>query len=104
MKILFFVSSMHAGGAERVAATLASAWARRGDTVTLAPTYTRKGDCFYALDPAVRLAWLADRMGATGRKAWPPLSKLRAIRALIRETQPDVVVSFLTNVNVMVLL
>ncbi|NYT86896.1 glycosyltransferase family 4 protein [Pollutimonas harenae] len=104
MKILFFVSSMHAGGAERVAATLASAWAKRGDTVTLAPTYTGKGDCFYPLDPAVRLEWLADRMSAAGRKAWPPLSKLHAMRKLVRETQPDVIVSFLTNVNVMVLL
>src|SRR5690606_5674341 len=80
MKMLFFVSSMHAGGAERVAATLASAWARRGDTVTLARTYTGKGDCFYPLDPAVKLEWLADRMSSAGRKAWPPLSKLRAIR------------------------
>ncbi|AEC20674.1 putative glycosyltransferase [Pusillimonas sp. T7-7] len=104
MKILFFVSSMHAGGAERVAATLASAWARRGDAVTLVPTYTGKGDCFYPLDPAVKLEWLADRMSAAGRKAWPPFSKLRAIRTLVRDAQPDVIVSFLTNVNVMVLL
>ena len=103
MKMLFFVSSMHAGGAERVAATLASAWARRGDSVTLVPTYTGKGDCFYALDPAVRLIWLADRMSAAGRKWWPPLSKWSAIRKLVREVQPDVMVSFLTNVNVVVL-
>ena len=104
MKILFFVSSMNAGGAERVAATLANAWASRGDTVTLAPTYTGKGNCFYPLDPAVKLAWVADRMSPMGRKAWPPLSKLQAIRSLVRDTQPDVIVSFLTNVNVMVLL
>ncbi|MCC2594798.1 glycosyltransferase family 4 protein [Pusillimonas sp. MFBS29] len=104
MKILFFVSSMHAGGAERVAATLASAWAKRGDTVTLVPTYTGKGSCFYPLDPAVRLEWLADRMGGFGRKALPPLGKPGAIRNLVREVQPDVIVSFLTNVNVMVLL
>ncbi|MGB6105904.1 MAG: glycosyltransferase family 4 protein [Pusillimonas sp.] len=104
MKILFFVSSMHAGGAERVAATLANGWTRRGDTVTLVPTYTGKGSCFYPLEPAVRLEWLADRMSAAGRKAWPPISKWFAIRRLLRETQPDVVVSFLTNVNIMVLL
>ncbi|EWM45726.1 putative glycosyltransferase domain protein [Bordetella holmesii 70147] len=34
------VSSMNAGGAERVAATLANAWAQRGDAVTLLPTYS----------------------------------------------------------------
>lgn len=103
MKILFFVSSMHAGGAERVAATLSSAWARRGDSVTLVPTYTKKGTCFYHLNPAVRLVWLADRMSWLGRKTLPSLSKWFTIRRLIREVQPDVIVSFLTNVNVVVL-
>ena len=103
MKILFFVSSMHAGGAERVAATLASGWARRGDTVTLVPTYTKKGTCFYHLNPAVRLVWLADRMGWLFRTLCPPLGKYLSIRKLVRETQPDVIISFLTNVNVVVL-
>ena len=37
MKILMLVSSMHAGGAERVAATLVNAWSERGDTVILTP-------------------------------------------------------------------
>lgn len=49
MKILMLVSSMHAGGAERVAATLVNAWAERGDDVTLTPTYSSKGTCFYPL-------------------------------------------------------
>lgn len=104
MRILFFVSSMHSGGAERVAATLSGAWARRGDAVTLVPTFTGKGMCFYTLNPGVRLVWLADRMGWLGRKLFPAVAKWFAIRRLLRETQPDVVVSFLTNVNVMVLL
>jgi glycosyltransferase involved in cell wall biosynthesis len=104
MKILFFVSSLHAGGAERVAATLSSAWARRGDTVTLVPTFTGKGSCFYRLNAAVRVVWLADRLGWLGRKLFPGVMKLFAIRRLIRETRPDVIVSFLTNVNVVVLL
>lgn len=104
MRILFFVSSMHAGGAERVAATLASAWAARGDTVALVPTYTGRGTCFYPLHADVRLQWLADRMGALGKRLCPPLAKWLAMRKLVREFRPDVIVSFLTNVNVMVLL
>lgn len=104
MKILFFVSSLHAGGAERVATTLSSAWARRGDTVTLVPTFTGKGHCFYRLNAAVQVVWLADRLGWLGRRFFPGLMKLFAIRRLIRETRPDVIVSFLTNVNVVVLL
>lgn len=104
MNILFFVSSMHAGGAERVAATLSSAWARHGHRVTLAPTYTHKGKLFYTLDPQVRLEWVADAMGWLGRTPLAPLAKLWALRRLVSRERPDVIVSFLTNVNVMVLM
>lgn len=104
MKILFFVSSLHAGGAERVATTLVSAWARQGHTVLLVPTYTGKGRCFYPLDKDVKLIWLADRMGALRHKVSAPIAKWFAIRRLVRETKPDIIVSFLTNVNVNVLL
>lgn len=104
MKILFFVSSMHAGGAERVAATLSGGWARQGHEVTLAPTYTRKGKLFYPLDPGVRVEWVADRMGWAGRTPLAPFVKLWALRRMVRAYRPDVIVSFLTNVNVMVLM
>ena len=104
MKILFFVSSMNAGGAERVAATLASAWADRGDEVLLVPTFPRKGASFYALSDRVKVLWLADRMGGARGRIVVTLKKLPALRALVRQTQPDVVLSFLTNVNIMVLL
>lgn len=104
MNILFFVSSMHAGGAERVAATLSRGWVQHGHRVTLVPTYTGKGTLFYELDPRVRVLWLADRLGQAGSSKLAPLVKLRALRRLIKEERPDVMVSFLTNVNVMVLM
>lgn len=104
MKILFFVSSMHAGGAERVAATLSSGWVRQGHQVTLVPTYTGKGKLFYELDPGVRLEWLADRLRRLVRTPLAPVAKLWALRRLVKQQQPDVIVSFLTNVNVMVLM
>lgn len=104
MKILFLVSSLNTGGAERVATTLSNAWAQRGDDVTLLATYPRPGKSAYALDAQVNLVWMADHIG----KASDPLSvtfnKLRALRRMLREDSPDVVVSFLTNVNVMALL
>ncbi|HEX7387387.1 MAG TPA: glycosyltransferase family 4 protein [Castellaniella sp.] len=102
MKILFLVSSMHGGGAERVAATLASAWARRGDEVMLVSCYSGRGHCDQQLDPGVRLVWLADRMG--GPTWLRPVSKLWALRRLTREFRPDRVLSFLTNVSVTALL
>jgi len=104
MKILFLVSSLNTGGAERVATTLASAWAARGDDVTLVSTYPRRGECFYPLDPRVKLVWMADRMQGASNPVSVTLAKLKVLRQMMRDDAPDVVVSFLTNVNVMALL
>src|SRR5690606_35971801 len=104
MKILFLVSSLNTGGAERVATTLASAWSRRGDDVTLVSTFPQRGSCFYPLDAGVKLVWLADRLGDASRLLPVTVAKLRAMRALMIDEAPDVVISFLTNVNVMALL
>lgn len=124
MKILFFLSSLNAGGAERVATTLANAWADRGDAVTLVTTWRGQAASFYPLDARVRWFRLgAGRAGQCPQDAAdrdpqapdgprgvpvayrvPVLGKWRAIRHCVRDGQPDVVVSFLTNVNVNVLL
>ncbi len=94
---------MHAGGAERVAATLVNAWTERGDDVTLVPTYSGKGTCFYPLSDQVKLIWLADITGKLSG-VLGAFKRLMAMRKLIRDTAPDVVVSFLTNVNVAAIL
>lgn len=104
MKILFLVSSMHRGGAERVAATLCNAWARRGDDVSLVATYSGRGECQYALFDEVRLIYLADLVSGRGGRILDYGARLRALRRLIREQAPDVVISFLTNVNIMAVL
>lgn len=94
--ILFLVSSMGGGGAERVAALLCNHWAETGNKVILMPTYSGRGDCVYPLHDAVRLDYLADRVkGATSG-----LKRFRALRAAIRDIRPDVIISFLTHVNV----
>jgi len=102
MHILFLVSSMHGGGAERVAATLANAWVRAGVEVTLVCCFSGRGTCAYPLDGKVRLLWLADRVA--GPRVLRPLVKLWVLRALVREASPDRVLSFLTNVNITALL
>lgn len=99
-KILFLVSSMEGGGAERVAAILASAWSERGWQVTLMPTFSGRGGVSYSVSPTVNLHFLADDVGnRTGK-----LRRLLALRRYIRKTQPDVIVSFMTHVNIAALL
>lgn len=95
LKILFLTSSMQGGGAERVAALLSNAWAQRGHQVELVPTYSMESECVYALDDKVKLTFLFEIIdGHKGRRA-----RLGALRSLIKSSAPDVIISFLTNVN-----
>lgn len=103
-KILILVSDMGSGGAERVAANLVNAWAARGDSVTLLVTYSGRGECFYQLADNASLIYLADIAGCTGGGLMNYYRRLKALRRIIRDLRVDVVVSFLTNVNVATLL
>ena len=104
MKIVFLTSSLNSGGAERVATMLCNAWAARGDSVTLIPTYSRGGSPFYALSERVETVFLAQVTGVARKKLWGYAPRLIALRKLIIERDPDVVISFLPNVNIAAIL
>lgn len=95
---------MHGGGAERVAALLCNHWVERGYEVTLMPTFSGRGVCLHQLDERVQVDYLADRVNCTRKTLWNTLRRFFALRRTIREVVPDVVVSFLTHVNVAALL
>lgn len=100
MRVLLFTSSMGAGGAERVASTLVNAWAARGNRVALMPTFSGGGRCAYPLAHGVELVMLASLVPNRRRDLTNRLMRLRQMRAFIARWQPDVIVSFLSNVNV----
>lgn len=101
-RVVLLVGEMAMGGAERVAATLANAWTLRGTEVYLVPTYLGSRTINYALRNDVELRFLADRMKPMRASCrLSRLRKARALRDLVLELQPDVVVSFLSNVNVL---
>jgi GalNAc-alpha-(1->4)-GalNAc-alpha-(1->3)-diNAcBac-PP-undecaprenol alpha-1,4-N-acetyl-D-galactosaminyltransferase len=104
MRIALLTSSMGAGGAERVASTLVNAWDARGDRVALMPTFSGGGDCFYQLSPSVELVYLATAGGARAHPVFSWVPRLRAMRRFMVAWRPDVVVSFLTNVNIAAIL
>lgn len=108
MKIVFLVSSLGAGGAERVATTLCNAWAARGDSVTLVPTFSCRGSTFYATDTKVNVKYLADLVSDNfffkRNFSKNHLQRLWTLRRLIIDSKPDVVVAFLPNVNVAAIL
>lgn len=103
-RVLFLVSSMQSGGAERVAALLCNYWAKQGYEVMLVPTFSGRGDCVFALDKKVRLQYLADRAPRGGKSLMSQFHRFRALRQLIREYRPHAVLSFLSNVNVAAIL
>ena len=106
VRIVFLVSSMDIGGAERVATALCNAWAARGDQVTLVPTFSGCGHSPFEFEISsnVDLVYLADLVGTIGITPSLYLKRLWTLRTLMKEKKPDVVISFLPNVNVAAIL
>jgi len=100
MKIILLTSSLGSGGAERVATTLCDAWVARGYQVTLIPTFSGGGQPFYKSSDEVKLIYLADVVGINRKTLIGYLKRLFALRRIIKDRQPDVIISFLPNVNV----
>lgn len=103
-RIVFFVSSMEGGGAERVAALLCNRWAEQGHQVLLVPTFSGRGECIYSLDERVNLEYLADHVGTTRKNLWSLGKRLLAMRQMVRRSGAESVISFLPHVNVATLL
>jgi glycosyltransferase involved in cell wall biosynthesis len=106
MRLTMLIHSMSSGGAERVLATTANAWAARGWQITLLTFDDGSEPPFYPLDKRINHRPLAierasastlEAVTANLRRAW-------IIRRAIVESKPDAVLSFLDVVNVRVLL
>lgn len=102
--ILFLVSGMQGGGAERVASIMSNYWVEKGYRVTLMPTFSGRGDCIYHMDSRVEVEFLADRVGSRKQSIWNRLRRFWILRKTIRQYNPDIIVSFLTHVNVAAIL
>jgi glycosyltransferase involved in cell wall biosynthesis len=100
------IGSLQGGGAERQISDMANYWAARGLEVALATWSGPEISDFYALDRCVRRVHL--NVDAQGSVVFPRLrANLRRVlklRALIRSTLPDAVLSFVTETNVLTIL
>lgn len=98
--IAFVVAGLGAGGAERVIALLASAFVRSGRSVTVI-AFDHDGDpVYHDFDPRVRLLRLGARRGGIIANA----DRVRRLRAVLRQSDFGVIISFLTKINVVTLL
>jgi GalNAc-alpha-(1->4)-GalNAc-alpha-(1->3)-diNAcBac-PP-undecaprenol alpha-1,4-N-acetyl-D-galactosaminyltransferase len=104
MNVLLAIPTLGAGGAERVMTHLADWLVRRGCRVTLV-TLTDGSDDFFVPASGIRRVGLG--LSAVSRSPIAAVSanatRVRALRRVVRDTAPDAVISFLTEMNALVL-
>jgi len=105
MKILLAIATLGAGGAERVMTVLADAFAGHGHQVTLMTLDSKRND-FFAVSAAVERIALgqygASRSWIVGLYA--NLRRILEIRRVLGRVRPHVVISFMTEMNILAII
>lgn len=104
-RIALVIFGLGPGGAERVVCALSGHWARLGREVTIITLASPLGDV-YEVDPSVHQVALdvAAASRTSLEAATHTAHRLRALRRALRRLEPDVVVSFMPQTNVLCLL
>lgn len=96
-KLFVSIASLGSGGAERVLSVLSTPLAVNFDEVQY--VLWEGGEPFYPIDSRIKIVLLPFLSGKKGRRKQMP-----TFRKLIRQEKPDLVLSFLTPYNILVLL
>jgi len=104
-RLTLIIPSLQYGGAERVLATMADDWVADGRDVTLITLSAAATDT-YRLDDRVQRIALDVTGTSTGllTAIVNNLRRLSRLRCAIRQSRPDVIISFIDRMNVMTLL
>ncbi len=102
MRVALVIGSLRAGGAERVMSLLAAELLRRGHDVSLV-TLSPPADDFFHVPPAVTRVSIGLERESTGPLGGVVMNLRRifALRRSFAHQRPDVVLSFLTTMNVL---
>ncbi|WP_251862921.1 glycosyltransferase family 4 protein [Achromobacter sp. Marseille-Q4962] len=104
LRVLIFIHSLHGGGAERVAADLSAHWAEAGREVMVATQADARDDA-YSLDPRVRRVVLGTAGEGGGlRGLLANARRVRALRRVLREFRPDIVLGMMTTASILAVL
>ena len=98
--IIILVSAMNLGGAQRVVSILCDHWSKNGCKVTLISTFTGEKTDFYKVNDQVTLKSLRNNSIFPKIKILNLIIKLTHLRKIIIDENPDIIISFLTRVNV----
>lgn len=103
-RILFVLSSLAGGGAERVASVLLNTWAEQGEDVGLLTLSTRRSDHYRLHEKVSRtrldMIYPSSNVLRAIAANW---RRVRELRLEIRAYRPDAVVVFIETINVLVL-
>ncbi|MDB5713866.1 MAG: glycosyltransferase family 4 protein [Sphingomonadales bacterium] len=97
--ICVLISSLGAGGAERVVALLSRHWLSAGAHVTILSFESENATIYHDFAPGVCFHRLGEGR-AGGRRV---IDRVRALRHAISHDQPDLLISFLTKINLLAL-
>ncbi|NKB75737.1 MAG: glycosyltransferase [Gammaproteobacteria bacterium] len=102
--LVMVISSLRSGGAERVASTVANAFAQKMRVTIVC--LSNKEDAFYSLSGDVSVMYLdllspqSSVMGAVKANVY----RIRTMRKTIKDLEPDLIVSFMLETNVLMFL
>jgi len=106
VRIVIVLSALGAGGAERVVSLLCREWAQSGHEIALIAFDAADARSYHAFHPNIKTIHLGVDYRPSSRLSGAVRSLMRVIRLrrAVRREAPDVVVSFLTKINVLTLL
>lgn len=99
MKILFIISSLSSGGAERVLTTLANHWTKKGWDIEIFSLSSEK--MFYKVDSNIKIY---SSRNYYQNSTLNYLRQLLDIRKTAQISQPDIIISFLNLMNISTLI
>lgn len=106
MRLALVISNLASGGAQRVMSILANAWATKGWKITLLTLDKGVEPPFYDLHPAV----MYRPLGLSGTSSTPMhgvfnnLKRVWVLRQAIKQSSPQLVISFMDKPNVLTIL
>lgn len=103
IKIVIVLPTVQGGGAERVAVNLANIWSRCGHKVEIV-LFSSEHKPFYELDKTIKLSFIDDRNRFFTSRINSNIKRLRLLRRQIIANEPNVILSFLPQINVITLI
>ena len=105
MRLTLVTSSLSCGGAERAAILIAEGLLKKGHQVSFVTIAGTERDFYKVPDGVHRLALdIAGNSPTPFHALWNNLYRLRVLRQTIRALQPDAVISFMAEINILTLL